>query len=31
MKQLSPTCHIRVLSQSDSIARLGGFEAILSA
>ena len=31
MKKLSPNSHIRVLSPSDSIARLGGFEANLSA
>ena len=31
MKKLSPDSHIRVLSPSDSIARLGGFEANLSA
>ena len=31
MKKLSPNSHIRVLSPSDSIARLGGFEAYLSA
>ena len=31
MKKLSPNSYIRVLSPSDSIARLGGFEANLSA
>lgn len=31
MKKLSPNSHIRVLSPSDSIARLSGFEANLSA
>ena len=31
MKKLSPNSHIRVLSPSDSVARLGGFEANLSA
>ena len=31
MKKLSPNSHIRVFSPSDSIARLGGFEANLSA
>ena len=31
MKKLSPNSHIRVLSPLDSIARLGGFEANLSA
>lgn len=31
MKKLSPNSHIRILSPSDSIARLGGFEANISA
>ena len=31
MKKLSPNSHIRILSPSSSIARLGGVEATLSA